>query len=539
MKKKKLTYLITCLLAVSMLATGCGGGNNAAQQPPAQNQPEEQQQQAAGEPQDGGTLIIGLSQVPKNLDPVKYTGTYESNVMRSIYDTVVAWSDDQSEILPCLAESWTVSDDMMEYTFKLREDVYFHNGRQMTAEDIKYSLERSEAESAMQRLADLDHAEVIDEYNVKLVLKAPNAAFLARLTDAGNGIIPKEAVEELGDNFGTQPVGTGPFKFDSWENNIITLSKNDQYFLTTPHLDAVEFKFINDLTMMGNSLSAHDIDVAHEIADVDLQKFKGDDSVQVMSSPGMNVYMLEMNVVSGPTADPKVREAITYALDVDSAVKNIFPNGGATRAYVPLPENSWGFTPYAEEFKAYAVERDVEKAKALLAEAGYEDGFDITLYAPNKPNRAKWSEILKAQLAEVGINVTIEKLEWGTYSSIVAANDAPMFLQGWTWYPDPEFFLTSFFHSNNLGTLGNGIGYDDPEVTQWLNDAKGSTAVQEERAEIYKQVIDKVMSEYVCVPGWTTENVSVIDGSVHGYKVFSDAGVRLVTPDGTNVWMEQ
>lgn len=139
----------------------------------------------------------------------------------------------------------------------------------------------------------------------------------------------------------------------------------------------------------------------------------------------------------------------------------------------------------------------------------------------------------------MGINVTIEKLEWGTYSAAVAANQAPMFLQGWTWYPDPEFFLTSFFHSNNVGTLGNGIGYDDPEVTQWLNDAKGSTSEQSERADIYQKVIDKVMGEYVCVPGWTTENVSVVNGKVHGYKVFSDAGVRLVTPSGTNVWIEQ
>ncbi len=532
MKKNKLTFLIVGLLAVSMLLAGCG---NKAEQP-AQGGQSEQTQQNAAEPQDGGTLVIGLSQVPKNLDPVKYTGTYESNVMRSVFDTVVAWSDDQSEILPCLAESWEISDDMMEYTFKLRDDVYFHNGRKMTAEDIKYSLERSEKESAMQRLADLDHAEVIDDTTVKLVLKAPNAAFLARLTDAGNGIVPQEEVEALGDKFGQQPVGTGAYKFESWENNIITLAKNDQYFLATPHLDKVEFKFINDLTQMGNALTAGDINVAHEISDVDLQKFKSDDNVQVLSSPGMNVQMLEMSVTSGPTADPKVREAITYAIDVEGAVKNIFPNGGATRAYAPLPENSWGFKP---EYKDFAVTRDVEKAKELLKEAGYEDGFEISLYTPNKPNRAKWAEILQNQLAEVGIKVTIEKLEWGTYSATVAANQAPLFLQGWTWYPDPEFFLTSFFHSNNLGTLGNGIGYDDPEVTQWLDEAKGSTAVQSERADIYEKVINKVMGEYVCVPGFTKENISVVDSKVHNYKVFSDAGVRLVTPEGTNVWMEQ
>lgn len=532
MKKSLLTYLMVCLLAVSLLLTGCGNSNK--NETPVDN---EQPTTAADEPRDGGTLTIGLSQVPKNLDPVRYTGTYESNIMRSIYDTLVAWSDDQTEIMPYLASEWEISEDLMEYTFKLRDDVYFHNGRKMTAEDVKYSLERSEKESAMQRLADLDHAEVIDETTVKLVLKAPNAAFLARLTDIGNGIVPQEAVEELGDDFGRAPIGTGAYAFSNWDNSgTITLARNEQYFLTKPHLDNVEFKFIPDLTQMGNALIAGDIDVAHEISDVDLPKFESDDSKVVITSPGMNVYMLEMNVVSGPTADPKVREAITYALDVEAAVKNIFPTGGTSRAYVPLPENSWGFL---EEYKNYAVTPDVEKAKALLAEAGYADGFTIELYAPNKPYRAKWAEIIKAQLAEIGIDVTIQKLEWGTYSSTVANNQAPMFLQGWTWYPDPEFFLTSFFHSNNLGTLGNGIGYDDPDVTQWLNDAKGSTTDQAERAQIYKKVIDKVMSEYVCVPGWSKDKVAVTNDYVKGYKGFSDEGVRLVTPDGTNTWVEE
>ena len=526
MKKSMMTYMAAGALAVSMFVTGCGGEKPAEQT--AADAP-------AAQVQTGGELKIGLSQVPKNLDPVKYTGTYESNVMRSIYDTVVAWSDDQSEIVPNLAKEWTVSDDLTEYTFVLRDDVVFHNGRAMTAEDVEYSLERSAEQSAMKRLNDLKEAEVIDEHTVKLILKAPNAAFLARLTDVGNAIVPKEEVEALGDEFGRKPVGTGAYKFESW-NDTITLAKNDQYWLTTPNLDKVTFKFVPDLTMMGNALSSGDLDVAHEVSDVDLQKFQQDDKVKVINSPGMNVYMLAMNMVSGPTANEKVREAITYAIDVDAAVKNIFPYGGAQRAYVPLPENSWGFD---ESFKNYAVTRDVEKAKALLTEAGYPNGFDITLYAPNKPQRAKWSEILKAQLGEVGINVTIEKLEWGTYSSTVASNQADMYLQGWTWYPDPDFFLYAFYHSDSLGTLGNGAGYNNPEITAKIDAAKGTTVDQAQRAAMYKEIIDQVMAEHTVVPGWTKENVSVVGSKVQDYKVFSDAGVRLVTPGGTNTWIQQ
>lgn len=529
MKKSMLTCVVAALLSVSMLATGCG--SQKADGPSADGPTTD----APKEVQVGGELRIGISQVPKNLDPVKYTGTYESNVMRSIFDTVVAWSDDQTEIVPNLATKWVVSDDLTEYTFTLRDDVYFHNGRKMVAEDVKYSLERSLNESAMKRLNDLKTAEVVDDTTIKLTLKAPNAAFLARLTDVGNGIVPKEEVEALGDSFGLKPVGTGAYQFESWDDSVV-LVRNDQYWLTKPNLDKVTFKFVPDLTMMGNGLIAGDIDVAHEVADVDIQKFQKDEKVKVISSPGMNVYMLAMNMVSGPTADPKVREAITYAVDVDAAVKNIFPFGGASRAYVPLPEGSWGFN---ESFKEYAVARDVEKAKALLTEAGYPDGFDITLYAPNKPQRAKWSEILKEQLGEVGINVTIEKLEWGIYSSTVAENKAPMYLQGWTWYPDPDFFLYAFYHTDSLGTLGNGAGYNSPEISAKIDAAKGNTVDQTERAALYKEIIDQVMGEYTVVPGWTKENVSVVGKKVQDYKVFSDAGVRLVTPDGTNTWVEQ
>ena len=163
----------------------------------------------------GGVLNIALSSTASNIDPIKYTGVYENQIIASICDTLITYSDDLTEFIPCLATEWSANDAGDVYTFKLRNDVYFQpgkyqEGRQMTAEDVKYSLERSANESALARLAMLDHCEVIDDFTVECHLKSPNASFLAALYNGGNVIIPKEEAEGWGDEFGAHLVRYRP-----------------------------------------------------------------------------------------------------------------------------------------------------------------------------------------------------------------------------------------------------------------------------------------------------------------------------------------
>lgn len=534
MKRKAiLTYLCVFTVIIAMFITGCQGASNSSDDPGKQH---------AEGPTVGGQLVVGLSQVPKTLDPVEYTGTYESNIMNSIFDTLVTWTDDQQNIIGALATEWKVSDDMLEYTFTLRDDVYFHEGkyvkdRKVTAEDIKYSLERSANESAMGRLSDLKEAMVLDDTTVKLILKQPNAAFLARLTDPGNGIVPKEEVEGWDGEFGQHPVGSGPFIFESWaKDDNVTLVSNEKYWVGKPNLEKVVFKFIPDQSMMSNALLSGDIDISTEVAGPDRKKLEVDKNVSLQTMPGMNVYFAAMNMQDGPTSDIRVRKAISYALDVDAAVKNIFQFGGATRAYVPLPSKSWGYDAALEELAI--KERNVEKAKELLAKAGYPDGFKTTIVTPNKPYRAKWAQIMQTQLAEVGIEADIEKLEWGSYSDKVSKGEAPIYLLGWTWYPDPDFFLPQFFHKDQIGRLGNGQGFLDEEVSQLLDKAKSSTVDQEERKVLYKQVMEKAMVKVPRVEGWHKENVNGVRNIVHDYTICPDDQVRIVTQE-RNVWVQQ
>lgn len=532
MKRKTLfSLLLIITLAFTLVITGCQGSGKST---------DKKAGEVESGPQDGGQLVVGLSQVPKSLDPIIYTGTYESNIMNSVFDTLVAWTDDQQKIVGSLANNWEISDDMLEYTFTLRENVYFHEGefvkgRQLTAEDIKYSLERSATQSAMGRLADLKEAQVIDEKTVKLILKQPNAAFLARLTDPGNAIIPKEEVEGQGDNFGQNPVGTGPFVFSSWaKDDNVTLVRNEKYWVGKPHLEKLVFKFIPDQAMMSNALLSGDIDLASEVAGPDRSKLEADKNITLQTMPGMNVYFTAMNMQKGPTADIKVRQAIAYALDVDAAVKNIFQFGGATRAYVPLPQKSWGYDPALENLAI--KERNLEKAKELLKDAGYPEGFKTTIVTPNKPDRAKWAQIIQTQLAEVGIQADIEKLEWGTYSDKVSKGEAPIYLLAWTWFPDPDFFLYQFFHKDQIGSLGNGQGFLDEEISKLIEDAKGSTIDQGERKAIYKEVMEKAMAQVPRVEGWHKENTNGVRNKVQDYTICPDDQVRIVTQE-RNVWL--
>lgn len=193
--------------AVSMGLAGCGGSSDTSAS------------MGAGGTAAGGTLVISLPSSPKYLDPILYTGTYESQIINCVCDTLVDYNMDLSQIVPVLATDWTISDDGLTYTFNLRSDAKFQkgqyqDGRAVTAEDIKYSLERSAKQSSMNRLAMLDHVDVVSDTTVNCVLNAPAASFLTALTDAGNVIVPKEEVEGWGVSFGDHLVGSGPFKLD-------------------------------------------------------------------------------------------------------------------------------------------------------------------------------------------------------------------------------------------------------------------------------------------------------------------------------------
>ncbi|WP_144744009.1 ABC transporter substrate-binding protein [Enorma burkinafasonensis] len=483
---------------------------------------------------EGGTLSISLASSPAYLDPARYTGVYESQIINNVCDTVVQYSMDLTEIVPCLATEWAISDDGATYTFTLRDDAVFQageyqEGRVMTAEDIKYSLERSANESSMNRLDMLDHCNVISDTEIECVLTGPNASFLTALTDAGNAIVPKEEVEGWGDSFGEHLVGTGPFALKQFTRDQQTeLVRHDGYWGEKPNLDGVVFKVITDATQSANALFTGDVDMVTDLKGESLQTVEGDSNYVVDQMDGLNIAYIYMNMVNGPTADQRVRKAILMAVNREDLIAAGYPYGGASEATLPLPKGSWGYDAAVEEtVPAY----DPEGARELLAEAGYPDGFSLKYYTSNTTQRLDVATVFQQQLKEnLNVDVEINTNDWGAFSEIAAAGQADIYAMGWSWYPDPYFFLNKLFASSEIGALGNGAGFNDPEVDDLLQQALEVTD-QDARADLYKQALAKIVEKDPMLVYATEEVCTGLTQGVQGYVQRADQLVYVVNSE--------
>lgn len=553
MKKKLIALLLAGAMTAAALA-GCGGGgsDSASEESTESTESAESTEESTeivnkeatievpDEVTKGGELSIALTSSPKNLDPVKYTGTYESQIIYQVCDTVVNYDKELSEIIPGLATEWTVSDDGMEYTFTIRDDVYFQpgeyqDGRLMTAEDVAYSLNRSAQESAMNRLDMLDHAEATDDTHVVATLKAPSAVFLTALTNAGNAIVPKEEVEGWGDEFGNHLVGTGPYAMEKFElDQQTTLKKNDKYFLGEPNLDTVIFKVITDPNQEVNALRTGDVDIATQLTGETVKLVAEDETVNLLQKPGIQISYAYFNMKEGPTADAKVREALIKAVDYNELAAGVFQYGEGEAACLPLPRASWG---YDEAVEADVPSYDPEGAKALLEEAGYGDGFTLEMYITNETFRQKAATILQSYWQQIGVELNINTVEWGTFSETCSTGKADVFAMAWSWYPDPYFFFDKMFATSAIGTLGNGQCYSNEEVDKLLADALVITD-QNERAELYKEALKLITNDDPGIfYGNPLENLG-INPRVQDFNQRSDGTIHLFTAE-ENVWVVQ
>ena len=501
MKKRILALALVASMCVSLAACGNSGsketeGTAANSSSAAAETTASGETEAEGDPVKGGTLTISLSASPSKLDPIHYSGNYESEIIKNVCDTLIEYNKDLSEYVPSLATDWTVSDDGMTYVFNIRQGVKFQkgkyqDGREMTAEDVAYSLNRSAELSDSNRLSMLDKAEATGDYEVTCTLKTANASFLTALTDGGNAIVPKEEVEGWGDDFGSHLVGTGPFSLESFQlDQQAVLKKNADYWLAEPNLDEVIFKVITDSTQAANALQ------------------------------------------TGPTADIKVRKALIEAVNVEEMIASLYKYGEAQKASLPLPPGSWG---YDASLESKVPGYDPEDAKKLLAEAGYGDGLTLDLYISDTEARQNMAVLLQAYWAQIGVTLNIHASEWGTFSEVAMSNNADVYGMSWTWYPDPYFFLNKLFSTDEFGGIGNGQHYSNAQVDELLQKALEATD-QADRADYYKQALALIVDD---LPGifYANENVIYgVNGRVHDFIQRADNTVRFVTTEN-NVWV--
>lgn len=545
--RKNAAKLMALLMSAALLA-GCSSGNQSAGTTSADTTAAEATTEEALvatteaekdlTPQEGGILNIGLPGSPKDLDPKNRTSLYESNIISQVCDSLIIYSNDQSEYLPSLAKSWEISDDGLEYTFHLRDDVHFQkgeyqDGRLFTADDVKYSLERAK-EAKNVTLVMLDHVEVIDDFTVKCVLNEANAIFMDALTGPTNMIVPKEEVEGWGDQFGAHLIGTGPFKLVEFKlDQETTLERNEDYWGPRPYLDGVCFKVISDANQHVNGLKTGEIDMSTKISGEAIKLVQDDDNLVLLSQPNTSINFIGFNTEKGLTADVRIRQALAEAVDMEDLCKGLYQYGEAVYAGQPMPTASWG---YDESMDAMKQKYDPEHAKELLKEAGYPDGFKISINFSNTSTNTKLATILQ-QYWKTNLNVDLEIIgtEWAVYSQTVTAGDHDMYIVGISSTVDPHNFTGKCLGSQYIGTLPAGARLNDPEMDELVKESL-ATSDQAARKEVYKKIVAKTM-ELVPAMYFSSDNITWgTTNKVHG--LCQKTYWNLCNSE-VNVWMEQ
>jgi peptide/nickel transport system substrate-binding protein len=360
-------------------------------------------------------ITVAMQLEPPHLDPTSAAaGAIDSVLYTNVFEGLTRFMGDGS-VVPGLAESWEISEDGLTYTFKLREGVTFHDGSAMDAEDVKFTLDRINAEdsaNAQKALyAAISEVNVIDPQTVEVKLSEPNGNMLFNLAWGDAVIVAPETVETIKQT----PIGTGAFKFESWnQGDKITLTRNDDYWGEAPALASATFKFISDPTAAFASVMAEDVDVFTGFpAPENIPQFEADPRFQVLIGSTEGETILSINNKREPFDNVKVREAVAHAIDRQAIIDGAMFGYGTPIGTHFAPHNP-GYVDLTE-MSSY----DPEKSKALLAEAGFPDGFETTLHLPPPSYARRGGEIIAAQLAEVGIKAQITNVEWAQWLETV------------------------------------------------------------------------------------------------------------------------
>lgn len=459
------------------------------------------------------TLVFGRGGDSTSLDPSRVTEGETFKVTVNIFETLLNFGEEDTTVQPGLAEEWN-TEDGLTYTFKLREGVKFHDGTDFNAEAVVKNFERwanGDAEkfpyyNSMFGGFKGDEGHVIEsvtadgDYTVVIKLKRPQAPFLKNIAMSMFAIASPTAFEKGDDQFERNPVGTGPFKFVEWKaNDTITIEKFDDYWQEgLPKLNKVIFKSIPDNSARLNALIAGDIDLADGINPADGEKIEADDKLQLIERPSMNVGYLGLTVTRPPFDKKEVRQAINYAIDKEAIIESFF-EGRADIAKNPMPSSISG---YNDEIEGY--EYNPEKAKELLAEAGFPDGFEMELWAmpvprPYMPDGAKVAEVIQSNLADIGVKANIVSYEWATYLDKASKGEADAFMLGWTGdNGDADNFLYVLLDEDNIGS--NNYTYFKNDEMHNLFIAAQSEVDEDKRIEMYKKAQEIIHEEAPWVP---------------------------------------
>jgi peptide/nickel transport system substrate-binding protein len=484
---------------------------------------------AAGQPKRGGILKVGLQADPTSLDPQKTSLTALFHVTEHIYSLLVRLKPDLT-VDPDLAEKWDISSDGKTYTFTLRQGVKFHSGKPLTSADIKYTFARlvdpATASPNAGLLSSVEAVTAPDDHTVVITLKQADASFLTNLTNPATVIINQDAVEKNGDLTKTAD-GTGPFVFKEYvPNTRVVLERNPDYWETgKPYLDGIEMTIASDDTARTAAVRTGTVDFIEYAPLKDIDSLKNDTSLVLAGDQNTNIRFIGLNVTRSPYSDLKVRQAVAAVIDRDAVLgPAVFGYGTSTLEI--FPPGYWaglGTKPPAQ---------DVAKAKQLLADAGYPNGFSTTILSWSQYSfLSNAAVVVQDQLKQIGITADINLEENAAYIKDYLDNNFDLTVTGTSAYVDPnDIYLRNF----GTGQPSNAVRYSNPQADALI--AQGvATTDQAKRKQIYQQLQQLLLDDVPWVNLYIANQFEAMKTYVKGYTHI---------PTGTNytlkdVWLDK
>lgn len=506
--------VLILLLVITLALTGCSSGSDEGD--------TGNDISAEGGDESKDNLIVAMASEPSTLDGNGKDDSASVQVRTQMYEGLVT-QNAEMEVVPVLAEDWEYEDDTT-IIFHIRQGVKFHDGTELKASDVKFSLERAyEMGFAAADLSavDFEKCEAVDDYTYKLVLKHPFAPIISSLAASSAAIVPQNVVEEKGEDYlSANPIGTGPYKLEEWiQGDRIELIKNEDYWDEVKGVDSITMRFITETANRAIEVEIGGVDIAYDVSPNDIDRLKDNPDVEVLQDMSLSTTYIAFNCQKEPFTDSRVRQAIAYALDIENIVDSVYFGTGTTGKNVLAP-TVWGCS---ENVKPLGY--DPEKAKALLEEAGYSDGFKTKIWVSDNQQRIDIAEIAQNQLKEVGIDCEVKILEWGTFLEALENKELDIFLLGNSVTSGDGDELYYQFHSES-NYSGNTAYYRNPEVDAMIEESR-VIIDDNERAKKLEDIQKVVIEEAPWIPVWHGEIITGIRNNVKGFENHPTGNHRL------------
>ncbi|SFO09481.1 peptide/nickel transport system substrate-binding protein [Geodermatophilus obscurus] len=501
--------LLPLTASAALVLSACGGGGESVDTGGG-----------GGGGGEGGTLVAAVSAEPDQFDPHVTTAYPSFQVLENVYDTLVVPNAEDLTMQPSLAESWETSEDGLTWTFTLREGVTFHDGSEFDSADVVYSYNRiiDEELSNAFRFQNVASVAADGPRSVVITLTQPTPNLLERIGSfKGMAILPEGAADQV--DLTTEAVGTGPFQLESSDASSTVLTAYEDYWGGTPSIGGVEFRYITEPAAALTALQNGEVQWTDNIPPQQIESLQGDDTLELQTTPSVDYWYMSMNYARPPFDNRDVRRAISFAIDREAVAEAAW-FGAAQPNQTAIPEDSFFHNDYAP------FERDPEQARQLLQQAGVQTPLRMGLMVTDEfPETVTAAQVIASQLGEIGIEVSIETLDFATWLDRQGQGDFDAFMLGWLGNLDPAAYYQEQHQTNGPN---NYQKYSNPQVDQLLQQGASETD-EEARKQAYDQAAQLIVDDVSYLYLYNPDVVQAWAPGLSGYQIRADKAINFET----------